>query len=132
MMSNPAFSREQRRVSPRNRRRYEYLWLVALAAILVLPMLLIAEERRNLLHMGTSLVELRSEVSTLREEQARLSTELARITSPDRVVQAALDLGLRPIPDNSRFEVRLQPGEPQPTHSQQADALMVASLEAGE
>ena len=121
-----AFSRTSQPVSPNRKRGGEFAWLTAMAFVLVLSLLLIAAKRRNLHDLGYKLDELRTECANLKEDQARLRTELARLTSPDRVVAESQRIGLRPIPASNRIQIVNGQDLPEP-EMKPSEPVLVAS-----
>ena len=94
----------------KTRKGMEYFYLVSFAVVLVLAMLYIAGEQGNFYQLGYSITELRTENALLEEQRDRLQAELARVSSPERVIAESMRLGLRSLPPESYIAVRF--GEP--------------------
>lgn len=126
-MSNPAFARQVDRAAPKRKRGFDFILLLGYAALLVIAMLLIVGKQRTLYQLGYQVVELRTTNAELKEQGDQLRAELARLTAPDRVIEKALALGLRPLPTDSIVEVRITPSQPQPFSNESEE--MVAMME---
>jgi len=110
-----AFARAVDRPPRRRKKGLEYFYLMLAAAAMVAPMLLIASERSSLVDVGYRITKLREENAELREERARLRAVLESLRTPERVLGAALEQGLRPIPETNRLQIRLlEERQPEP------------------
>ena len=107
-----------------NRSRKDFLYLALAAVVLVIPLLLITAKQSRLVNVGYRINELRDETAALKQEQVKLRAELASLTSPDRVLNLALEQGLMPIDEQHRFEVQNLGG--QPVSPDKDSELMVA------
>ena len=118
-MKSERFYREQRPARRRRKGREIGLFMF-LAALFVIPMLLIVGTQASLVNYGYGLSELRDEVSRIQNEQFMLRTQLHRLTRPNEIWQKTLDLGLRPLAEGHRYEVvsRPHPDRQSPTEAE--------------
>lgn len=125
------FARAERKVAPTRRRWLQILQFSGAMLALVGCMMFVVYKRSNVVDLGYSISELRRENAELKQEQIRLLGEKARLERPGRILNKALGMGLRPVPQGQRYEVVFlnrpvaPPTEPSPEELDQ----LVAKIE---
>ena len=119
-MSSYAFHRATP-VARRKRRTRDFVKLAMLVALPVILLLWIAARQSFLVDLGYRISDLRQETAALKEERERLYAERARLMRPDRILRQSLSIGLRPVPESGRFEVRL---EERPSLAEEPETLV--------
>lgn len=103
-----------------------FLALSIYAGLLVLVCMFVVSKHGSTYSTGYRISEIRDEIQELREERAKLRSQLAGASSPDRVYREALALGLRPLPSDHRVEVFVMNT---PVEQSDEDNTMLATYE---
>lgn len=125
------FARADRKVAPTRRRWWQIVQFTGAMLLLVCCMMFVVYKRSNVVDLGYSISELRRENAELKQEQVRLLGEKARLERPGRILNKALGMGLRPVPEGQRFEVVFLNRPNAPTLQETPEELdqLVANIE---